>query len=308
MYDFSMNKVIWLTGSRGFVGTEVANHLRGNGYSLKCLTNSAPKKDGLIHVDFADPTDICKTIQEHGVPETFLHVGWGSVFEPHSTERQESNLQNGINLINELFEAGLKRFILIGSSSEYGTHEGPLREDLKFKGIADPYVRAKLDLANYGFLTAEELHRTFISIRLFYTYGGGQTHNSLINQLYRSHISRTPISLSPCDQFRDYIHVSEVAEGIERICQIEKSTIVNLGSGRAILVKEFVYQIWNQLGGNPEHLLFGSHERPELERIQPLAYADLSTLETLSGWSPKLSVEEGIRKTVLKLKEINKIS
>jgi nucleoside-diphosphate-sugar epimerase len=303
-----MDKVIWLTGSRGFVGTEVANRLRGDGYSLKCLTNSPPKRDGLIHVDFADPTDIRKTIREHGVPETFLHVGWGSVYEPNSTERQESNLQNGINLINELFEAGLQRFILLGSSAEYGTHEGPLKEGMGFKGESDPYVKAKLDLASYGFLVAGRFQRKFINIRLFYTYGGGQTHNSLINQLYRSYLAGTPISLSPCDQFRDYIHVSEVAEGIERICQIETSTIVNLGSGSAIMLKEFVRQIWNQLGGGPENLLFAGHDRPELERIQPYAYADLSILESLTLWSPKLSVEAGIRKTILKLQEMHKVS
>lgn len=119
--------------------------------------------------------------------------------------------------------------------------------------------------------------------------------------MYRSHLAQSPIDPSPCDQFRDYIHISEVAEGIDRISELDILAVINLGSGKAIRLKDFVTQIWHKLGGRPDHLLFGKHARPVLERIQPYSYADLDNLESLTKWTPKLSLSEGLKRTVAEL-------
>lgn len=71
---------------------------------------------------------------EYGVPDTFVHLGWGDVYQPHSDVHLTANLHNGINLVDEFFDNGTERFILIGSSSEYGERDGPLTENLSPKG------------------------------------------------------------------------------------------------------------------------------------------------------------------------------
>ena len=296
-----MNRSIWLSGSRGFVGAQVANILRSSGYDIKCLSNSPSNDKDVIYTDFSDRRQIRKTLMEHGALDTFIHLGWGDVYQPHSEEHLTTNLQNGINLVDEFFDLGVDRFVLIGSSSEYGERVGALTENLGPEGLVNNYVKGKTALAQYGLDAAERHKKKFIHVRLFYTYGAGQKHNSLINQLFQSYLEQKAINLSPCEQYRDYIHLSEAAEGIKQICSVDRSAVINLGGGNVIQLKEFIKLFWAQLGGDPELLIFGAHEKPAHEQSQPHAYADLKNLKNLANWSPSLPMKEGIKLTVVQL-------
>jgi len=297
-----MNKTVWLSGSRGFVGSHVSHSLINSGYKVKSLSNSSSQDEDVVYVDFSKQEQIRKAIETYGVPDTFIHLGWGNVYEPHHECHINSNVQDGINLIDEMYHCGVQRFLLVGSSSEYGDRTGALQENYSPTGEVNNYVKGKLALAKYGLEAAEKLNRIFIHIRLFYTYGAGQKHNSLINQLFQSYLQGDRMNLSPCEHYRDYIHVSEAAEGINRIASVDQSGIVNLGSGRVIQLKEFVQFFWKELGADPDRLIFGSHDVPLSEQSQPHSYADLSTLQSRTNWSPFLSIEDGIKKTVEQLR------
>lgn len=297
-----MKKIVWLTGSRGFVGSYVAPALLNSGYKIKFLTNSPTDNNELIYADFSDRYQIKHVIERHGAPDTLIHLGWGNVYEPHDESHISINLQNGINLIDKFYNAGVKRILLIGSSSEYGDRQGLLKENYLPTGDVNNYVKGKIALAKYGLESALKINRIFAHIRLFYTYGAGQKHNSLINQLFQNSIKGNEMNLSPCEHYRDYIHVSEAAEGISRITNVNQSGIINLGSGNVILLKEFVKLFWKELGADPKKLIFGSHDVPLLEQIQPKSYADLSILQNNINWIPSLSIEDGIKKTVKQLR------
>ena len=297
-----MKKIVWLTGSRGFVGSYVSRALLNSGYEVKFLTNSPTDNNELIYADFSNRSHIKHVIERHGAPDTFIHLGWGNVYEPHHECHINENVQDGINLIDEFYNAGVKRILLIGSSSEYGDRQGLLKENHLPTGEVNNYVKGKIALAKYGLESAEKINRIFIHIRLFYTYGAGQKHNSLINQLFQNSIQGDEMSLSPCEHYRDYIHVSEAAEGISRITNVEQSGIINLGSGNVILLKDFVKLFWDELGADSEKLVFGSHDVPTLEQIQPKSYADLSILKNRTNWTPSLTIEDGIKKTVEQLR------
>ena len=48
------------------------------------------------------------------------------------------------------------------------------------------YVKGKIALAKYGLEEERRKNKIFIHSRLFYTYGAGQQHNSLINQIFKN--------------------------------------------------------------------------------------------------------------------------
>ena len=141
-------------------------------------------------------------------------------------------------------------------------------------------------------------------IRLFYTYGAGQTHNSLINQLFKASLSVDDISLSPCEHFRDYIHVSDAAEGISELATIDYTGIINLGSGNVIKLKEFVKLFWKACKADPSLLKFGQHDLSALEQSQPKSFANISKLINISSWKPSIKIEEGIEKTVAQMHDM----
>ena len=303
-----MSKTIWLSGSRGFIGSYLKETLIKSGNILKCVSNSTSEDDSIIFINFASKESIRKMLNRYGVPDTFIHLGWGNVYEPHNPCHLNENLSDGMNLVDELYANGVKKILLIGSSSEYGDRVGSLKESYLSSGEVNNYVKGKIALSKYGIEVAEKIGRYFMHVRLFYTYGAGQKHNSLINQLFKSSINGDEISLSPCEHFRDYIHVSDAAEGISKLAAIDYSGIINLGSGNVIKLKEFVKLFWKACEADPSLLKFGKHDLSSLEQSQPHSFANISKLINLSNWSPTTNMEDGINKTVIQMHDMFDIS
>ena len=291
-----MAQKIWLSGSRGFVGNYTKTFLKESGHHVTSVSQS--NGDSLQLLDFSNPQEITDLIKKEGLPDTFIHLGWGKVYEPHDKIHLEENLEEGKNLIETLFQAGLSRFILVGSSSEYGDLEGSLKESSELPEASNNYIKGKLALCNFGMKRAQEKEAIFIHTRLYYAYGAGQQHNSLINQLFENSRNGTEMSLSPCEHYRDYIYIEDVAKGLEKICQLNESVIINLGGGSVIKLKDFVKRFWAMTGSEFSKLHFGSHEQPESEQSQPKSYANLDTLKNLTGWTPETSIDSGIEKTI----------
>ena len=109
--------------------------------------------------------------------------------------------------------------------------------------------------------------------------------------------------MGPCEHYRDYIHVYDVAQGIRRLIEIDKTTIVNLGSGSVIKLKDFVILFWKTLSGDEERLKFGVQPMRQGEPEQPESFCNLERLKKLTNWMPSLSLEEGINSTIKKLRE-----
>lgn len=249
-------------------------------------------------MDYRERRNLLRLIDKLGAPDTFIHLGWGAMEDPSAEEHLKKNVDDAKSLINVLYEAGLKRFIFIGSVNEYGERKGLLSEDLLTEGRMTNYAKGKALVAAYGQEQARQQNRVFISARVFYTYGAGQRPGSLINKLIHSYNKAIRPDLGPCEHYRDYIHVTEVAEGIARLCHVDETTTVNLGSGRAVTVREFVELFWKKLGGAPEHLNFGANPMRLGEPAQPRSFASLERLKNLTNWSPRLSLEAGIDLTI----------
>ena len=165
-------------------------------------------------------------------------------------------------------------------------------------GRISKYAKAKKIVAEFGFQQAKKTDRTFIHIRLFNTYGAGQKENSLINLLYKNFHSGQIVHLGPCMHYRAYIHISEVCQGIDLISKINKSVTLNLGSGKTIRLKDFVLLFWKKLGGKKEQIVFESEEIRKNDPKYPQSFADLKKLKILTGWTPSLSLDDGILMTI----------
>lgn len=293
----------WITGSRGFVGSALRESLFKNGFNVVAVTNSESFDANTIHVDFGCGQSIREAVDAKGVPNILFHLGWGKVYEPQSSDHLGQNLEDTKVLLNELYKLGMDRAIFVGSSSEYGSREGSLKESDAPVGRLTNYAQGKIAACEIGFELARLCKKIFIHIRLFHTLGAINRQNSLIRQLYKSYLESREIGLTSCDQFRDYIHLDDAVEGMIRISRIASSEIVNLGSGRKTQLREMIEMFWKGLGAPGELLRFGAHQRPGHEPVQPPCYADLVKLKAMTNWAPSLSLEEGISKTISELEK-----
>tara|TARA_B110000008_G_C16963412_1_gene561071 strand:- start:1805 stop:2719 length:915 start_codon:yes stop_codon:yes gene_type:complete len=297
-----MNKSIWISGSRGYVGSYLFKALLANKFDIKCVSNSKTQDSNMIYIDYSNKSHIKKVLKEFGAPEIFIHLGWKNVHLNNDSSHVKSNFINTINLIDEFYDAGTQKIIFAGSCSEYADTVGLLSESSKFKPPENTYTKGKLAVGEYGLNLADKLNRTFIHVRLFYTYGAGQYYKSLINQLFECSLTDEKMSLSPCLQYRDYIFINDAIEGFHRLIFVNESGIVNLAGGKAIQLKDFVTLFWKELGADPSRLSFGAHDQPSYEQSQPKAYSDQTKIKRLTGWEPNTTISDGIKLTIKQLK------
>lgn len=292
---------IWVTGSRGFIGRHTVAALRRGGAVVRAFS---PHGEGDVHpLNFSSAPDIRRAVESFGLPRAFVHLGWGAMTDPGSDEHLGANAAAARCLMDTLGALGLPRFVFIGSANEYGARTGALTEDLEPEGRMTNYGQAKYETTRYGLAQKRPAGQYFICVRPFYVYGPGQRPGSLLNKLFLCHAENRVADLGPCEHFRDYVYVEDVAEGIRRACDVNSTTVLNVGSGRVVRVREFVELFWRLLGGAPDRLQIGANAMRAGEPEQPWAFADLTRLRQATGWAPTRSLEEGLARTIECLRE-----
>jgi len=296
------NQTIWISGSRGFIGNHLVNYLKKD-YLVKSLSNGPNYKSENNHIElnFLKATDLQKLISNNSVPDIFIHLGWGSMTDPSSKTHIHENINMSKNLIDMLYDNGLKKFLFLGSMTEYGGLEGILSENMKSGNVLTNYAKGKSIVGSYGIQQAKLKNKIFIHMRLFYTFGPGQRSNSLINLIYRFFKNNEIPEFYPGEKYRDYIYIDDVVKGIKLLCNVNQSTIVNLGSGKSTKLQDFILKFWEKLGGNLDDLKFVEKINIDEER-QPNCFSDQTRLYELIKWKPIITVDEGIQLTVDKLK------
>ena len=185
-----------------------------------------------------------------------------------------------INLINCINKDSLRSFIQIGSSDEYGANVAPQNESQRESPIS-PYSFAKTTTTHF----LQMLYRTeqfpVVILRPFLVYGPGQG----------------------MEQLRDFCFISDFVRSIFSSIDNTKAfgEVINIASGEPISIKDVVTKIQNIVAtGSPQ---FGKAAYRDGENME--LYADITKAKKLLNWQPKISLEEGLRKTIDAIRNID---
>jgi len=199
------------------------------------------------------------------------------------------------NLIKDLPRSTLKRFVQIGSSDEYGNASAPQHEGLREQPIS-PYSLGKV--ASTHFL--QMLHRTegfpAVILRLFLTYGPGQEDRRFLPQIIKGCLSDVKFPTSEGRQLRDFCYVSDIVRAILIALESEdaEGQVFNVASGVPVTIRSMVDQVCQIIGrGRPQYgeVSYRPDENMAL-------YADTRKAQDLLGWTPEISLSEGLKKTI----------
>ena len=116
-------------------------------------------------------------------------------------------------LARTLADAGCARLVTAGSSSEYGTVDGPMDEAAACEPD-DPYGVAKLAGGLLVRVVARQHGLESAHLRLFSVYGPGEDPRWLVPSVVRALLAGRPVQLTPGDQARDFVYVDDVAEAL----------------------------------------------------------------------------------------------
>ncbi|MBL4889642.1 MAG: GDP-mannose 4,6-dehydratase [Candidatus Lindowbacteria bacterium] len=305
-------KTCIVTGGAGFIGSHLVDHLLEQNASVRVI-------DNLIngHVDNLGDAlktsrceivelDIGKASEEDKVfagVDFVLHLAClgvrHSIVSP--LENHRVNALGTLNLLQICRSKGIKRILHCSSSEIYGsattvpmkeTH--PARPHTIYgasKLAGEAYARAYHDC--YGL--------DVTVVRPFNTYGPrshfeGDAGEVIPKFSIRAMGGKELQIFGDGSNSRDFTYVEDmaVAMGLALASDELIGQTVNIGSGDDISLNELAETII-PLCGNCSATVGYTDARPgDVQRLQ----ADVSLFESLTGWKPEVSLQEGLRRTV----------
>ncbi len=291
--------MILITGSSGFIGTNVTKYFINEGEKVVGLDLTSPKisfPHELFTFHKCDLTDrdlVFKAFAKFN-PEIVIHLA----FVTHRKDIYSEFMDDAkitLNMLEASCKHKIERFILMSSSTVYGlkTIDEPVNEDDKLnpKGT---YGKAKLmaELMAKQYLETENLPITIF--RGFEIYGPNLTIPSIVRKLLDKAINKEPMILY-CygKQKTDFTYVEDLCQAMKIVLHNKKAIgeTFNVGSGKAYTYEEFAKAISKFLPSKIELLPPRPNEQPFY------LYPTVEKLKSL-GFSPKYDIFEGLKKTI----------
>lgn len=149
----------------------------------------------------------------------------------------------------------------------------------------------------WGKMAAEALIKShkkpYIILRCGNPYGPYQIRQGIIPALLRAVRDDKPINLwAPLDNYKDYFYVDDLCELIVKATESEHQGVYNAGSGVSRSVEEILEAVTQVTGKEPTFL-----KSPRATDIYDDSYLAIGKTKDDFNWEPKISLEEGIKKT-----------
>ncbi len=300
-----------VTGGAGFIGSHLVAALVRRGESVRVLDNLstgfgknlqevAPEAE-LIVGDVQDPSIVARAMQ--GVECVFHQAALASV--PRSVERpldtNEACVTGTLTVLHEAHRAGVRRVIYAASSSAYGDQPFSSKREVDLPAPLSPYAVAKLAGEYY----CHAFHHTYgletVCIRYFNVFGPRQDPDSPYSAVIPLFITallggKRPVIFGDGHQSRDFTFVDNVVHGnlLAADAGPEVSGLtVNVANGRATSLLELVAQLNELLGTDVQPI----HEPPRPGDVKH-SLADITRAEQLLGYTPIVSFEEGLGRSI----------
>jgi len=299
------NSKIVVLGSRGMVGSAIHRELIKDGYTNVTGT-------GRQELDLLDQTKVLSFFENVKPDYVFLAAAKVGGIVANNTYRADfifENLQIQQNVFNAAFKTETQNLLFLGSSCIYPKNAPqPLREEYlltsPLEPTNEPYAIAKIA----GLKTAESFRKQYglqwtsvMPTNLYGEYDNFDLNNS---HVIPGLIARFHQAIKNGDKEfsiwgtgkprREFLYVEDMARAC--ICAIqqglESPDFMNVGTGEDIEIGELAKIISQKMNFNGELIFDTSKPDGTMRKL-----LDVSLIRSL-GWSPKVSLDEGLTKAV----------
>ena len=312
-----MKKVL-VTGADGFIGSHLVETLVAKGVEVRalCQYNSfgswgwldQSQYRGRFEVVLGDVRDPAQMRSVAEDVDTIFHLA-ALIAIPYSYQAPSSyvdtNVHGTMNVMQGALEAGVDRVIHTSTSEVYGTARSvPISESHPLQAQS-PYSASKIgaDAMAYSFYASFGLPLTIA--RPFNTYGPRQSARAVIPTIITQLLNNmATLKLGALSPTRDFNYVSDTCEGFLALANCDKTIgrTVNIGSGGEISVGDTVKLIAKIIGTDVTIESDELRMRPANSEVERLC-CDNALIRELTGFTPRHSLEDGLRATVEWLRE-----
>ena len=296
-----------ITGGAGFLGSALANALARQGHTIRVIddesTSDRTRLDPVVHFTRGDVNDVPKlwTLLQ-GVDCVFHLAARVSVSESvlYPRDYNATNVGGTVALIQAVRDAGVRRIVFTSSGAVYGEQTEACVSEDAIPNPASPYAVSKLAAEHYVNTIGALWGIDTVSLRIFNAYGPGQqlrpSHPPVVPAVIRQALGGGSIIVhGDGKQQRDFVYVDDVVNALSAAATASNVNrlIINIGSGVPSSINELVTVVGRVLS-KPLMPLRVTAEGGGVSRL----CANLSRAKERLGYSPKTSLEEGVRRTV----------
>jgi len=295
------NRVL-VTGGGGFIGSHLVDRLLKDGNYVAVIDDlSSGKKEYLNpeatfwNVDISDWSKLAQVFKKEK-PEYVFHLAAiprvpASIEDPVHTSK--INILGTINVFKISVDTKIKRVVFASSSSVYGNQKTlPLKETMHPEPVS-PYGLQKLAGEQFAKLFSKLYSLPIVCLRYFNVYGPRLDFNSdyslVIGKFLRQKNQEEPLTIfGDGNQTRAFCYVDDVVNANLKAMQSKK-----LKGGEIINIAGTMHSInalARMIGGQVEYLPL---------RVGDVLHtkADISLARRFLGWTPRINLEKGIKKT-----------
>jgi UDP-glucuronate 4-epimerase len=313
-----MNKNYLVTGTAGFIASQVSKQLLDQGDRVVGLDNlndyydirlknwrleqlkahPNAKNFSFACLDIEDQANLSDLFKAEGPFDAVLNLAARagvrySMENPHVYI--STNTEGTLNLLECMRAQGCKKLILASTSSLYAGQKMPFTEGLAVNEPLSPYAASK----KAGELMAYSYHKLYqfdVSVARYFTvFGPAGRPDMSIFRFIKWIDEGQPIELfGDGSQSRDFTYVDDIARGTIAAIQDVGYEIINLGGGRNPVSLNTIISKLEQLLGKKAKI---DHKPFHVADLME-TWADISKAKRLLGWEPQISLEEGLEKSL----------
>lgn len=310
---FSGKRVL-VTGATGFIGSHLVEHLVRAGAEVRAVAHyrSDPSLSNLetvgeeilsrvevVRGNVEDPFFVRRAVEGRDV---VFHLA-ALIAIPYSYVAPASyvatNVTGTLNVLEACRSEGTPRMVHTSTSEVYGSARyTPIDEGHPLQGQS-PYSASKIAADKL----AESYHRSFelpvVTIRPFNTFGPRQSARAVIPTVLGQLLAGgESLKLGALDPVRDFTFAADTARGLAlgAVAEGVEGEVINLGVGKGISIGELAEKIMQVTGRRATISAEGERLRPQKSEVMALI-SDNRKAASLLGWSPEVTLEDGLAAT-----------
>ncbi|OGZ07011.1 MAG: hypothetical protein A3C13_04240 [Candidatus Lloydbacteria bacterium RIFCSPHIGHO2_02_FULL_50_11] len=310
---------ILVTGSAGFMGSHLVNHLEKLGYDVYGIDDlsggylrNVTNKEKFTELDLRDRAKVAQYI-ERIKPTVIFHLAADATegrshFTPFSAV--DRNLVAYMNLLVPAIKHGMRKMILTSSMSVYGAQQVPFTEDM-LTLPEDTYGVAKASMETITRINSKVFGFDYVIIRPHNVFGLRQNIADPYRNVIGIFINRLLAGKNffiygDGEQTRAFSYIDDVIPPMVRAAIEERCVghAINIGGEEVVTLKKLAEMLLEvYFGGKapkefqPKHL----DARPQEVKY---AYSDHAKAREFIGFKPETSIREGLPRMIAWAKEI----
>lgn len=298
-----------VTGVAGFIGSIFAKSLLADGHSVVGIDNLSTGYLEVVPdgVEFYNAgvhdSNFIKNLGDRTF-DAIVHIAGqsgGEMSYEDPVYDLQSNAQSTLLLLDLARKINCKRVIYASTVSVYGDLVDPVLIDEEAQTLPKSfYGVGKLASENYLRIYAEQFGLETVSLRLFNTYGPGQNLKNFKQGMVSIYLAQALVNKhihikGSADRFRDLVFIDDVVDAFNMFLTmpITGYNYYNIATGKKtevgtlvdLIVNALPYTVSTEYSGATPGDVFGYT-------------ADISKITKETGWSPKVSLIDGVEQMV----------